>query len=117
MSHVCPVSLQIFTRLGKCYTFNPGGPGREVLTTLQGGSGNGLELMLNVQQEEYLPVWGDTGETLPVWGDMGESTWLSGGSQVSTCPFGGTQVSTCPSGGTWGRPPALHLTPVPLLCR
>ncbi|PKK17109.1 acid-sensing ion channel 1 [Columba livia] len=25
----------IFTRLGKCYTFNPGGPGREVLTTLQ----------------------------------------------------------------------------------
>uniref|UniRef100_A0A8C5U0G6 Uncharacterized protein n=1 Tax=Malurus cyaneus samueli TaxID=2593467 RepID=A0A8C5U0G6_9PASS len=24
----------------------------------QGGSGNGLELMLNVQQEEYLPVWG-----------------------------------------------------------
>ncbi|XP_030920754.1 acid-sensing ion channel 1C-like, partial [Geospiza fortis] len=53
----------IFTRLGKCYTFNPGGPGREVLTTLQGGSGNGLELMLNVQQEEYLPVWGDTDET------------------------------------------------------
>lgn len=36
-----------------------------MLTTLQGGSGNGLELMLNVQQEEYLPVWGDTGETLP----------------------------------------------------
>lgn len=71
--HVCPVSLQIFTRLGKCYTFNPGGPGREVLTTLQGGSGNGLELMLNVQQEEYLPVWGDTGETLPVWGHRGET--------------------------------------------
>uniref|UniRef100_A0A8C5J2V0 ASI1C protein n=1 Tax=Junco hyemalis TaxID=40217 RepID=A0A8C5J2V0_JUNHY len=55
--------VSIFTRLGKCYTFNPGGPGREVLTTLQGGSGNGLELMLNVQQEEYLPVWGDTDET------------------------------------------------------
>ncbi|NWZ48739.1 ASI1C protein, partial [Haliaeetus albicilla] len=53
----------IFTRLGKCYTFNSGGPGREVLTTLQGGAGNGLELMLNVQQEEYLPVWGDTDET------------------------------------------------------
>ncbi|XP_074429844.1 acid-sensing ion channel 3 isoform X2 [Larus michahellis] len=53
----------IFTRLGKCYTFNPGGPGREVLTTLRGGAGNGLELMLNVQQEEYLPVWGDTDET------------------------------------------------------
>lgn len=59
------VSPQIFTRLGKCYTFNSGGPGREVLTTLQGGAGNGLELMLNVQQEEYLPVWGDTGEGPP----------------------------------------------------
>lgn len=49
-----------------------------MLTTLQGGSGNGLELMLNVQQEEYLPVWGDTGETPPAWGDMGESTWVPG---------------------------------------
>uniref|UniRef100_A0A8C8BLY5 Acid-sensing ion channel 3 n=1 Tax=Otus sunia TaxID=257818 RepID=A0A8C8BLY5_9STRI len=56
-------AVSIFTRLGKCYTFNSGGPGREVLTTLQGGAGNGLELMLNVQQEEYLPVWGDTDET------------------------------------------------------
>uniref|UniRef100_A0A8C6JB83 Uncharacterized protein n=1 Tax=Melopsittacus undulatus TaxID=13146 RepID=A0A8C6JB83_MELUD len=56
-------TVSIFTRLGKCYTFNSGGPGREVLTTLQGGAGNGLELMLNVQQEEYLPVWGDTDET------------------------------------------------------
>lgn len=36
-----------------------------MLTTLQGGAGNGLELMLNVQQEEYLPVWGDTGESPP----------------------------------------------------
>ncbi|XP_053914407.1 acid-sensing ion channel 3 isoform X2 [Cuculus canorus] len=53
----------IFTRLGKCYTFNSGGAGREVLSSLQGGAGNGLELMLNVQQEEYLPVWGDTDET------------------------------------------------------
>ncbi|XP_040405232.1 acid-sensing ion channel 3 isoform X2 [Cygnus olor] len=53
----------IFTRLGKCYTFNSGQPGTELLTTLQGGAGNGLELMLNIQQEEYLPVWGDTDET------------------------------------------------------
>ncbi|XP_064361610.1 acid-sensing ion channel 3 isoform X4 [Dromaius novaehollandiae] len=53
----------IFTRLGKCYTFNSGEPGTELLTTLQGGAGNGLELMLNIQQEEYLPVWGDTDET------------------------------------------------------
>ncbi len=23
---------------------------------------NGLEIMLDIQQDEYLPVWGDTGE-------------------------------------------------------
>ncbi|XP_071590565.1 acid-sensing ion channel 3 isoform X1 [Heliangelus exortis] len=53
----------IFTRLGKCYTFNAGGPGRPVLSTHRGGQGHGLELMLDVQQDEYLPVWGDTAET------------------------------------------------------
>ncbi|XP_023967485.1 acid-sensing ion channel 3 isoform X2 [Chrysemys picta bellii] len=52
----------IFTRLGKCYTFNAGVPGNELLTTVKGGSGNGLELMLNIQQEEYLPVWGESDE-------------------------------------------------------
>ncbi|XP_072858733.1 acid-sensing ion channel 3 isoform X2 [Pogona vitticeps] len=53
----------IFTRLGKCYTFNSGAPGYELLTTVKGGTGNGLELMLNIQQDEYLPVWGETDET------------------------------------------------------
>ncbi|XP_053265756.1 acid-sensing ion channel 3 isoform X2 [Podarcis raffonei] len=53
----------IFTRLGKCYTFNSGAPGHELLTTVKGGTGNGLELMLNIQQDEYLPVWGETDET------------------------------------------------------
>uniref|UniRef100_A0A8D0B135 Uncharacterized protein n=1 Tax=Salvator merianae TaxID=96440 RepID=A0A8D0B135_SALMN len=53
----------IFTRLGKCYTFNSGASGYELLTTVKGGTGNGLELMLNIQQDEYLPVWGDTDET------------------------------------------------------
>ncbi|KAG6926055.1 acid-sensing ion channel 1C-like [Chelydra serpentina] len=52
----------IFTRLGKCYTFNAGAPGNELLTTVKGGSGNGLELMLNIQQDEYLPVWGESDE-------------------------------------------------------
>ncbi|XP_063157974.1 acid-sensing ion channel 3 isoform X2 [Candoia aspera] len=52
-----------FTRLGKCYTFNSGASGYELLTTVKGGTGNGLELMLNIQQDEYLPVWGDTDET------------------------------------------------------
>uniref|UniRef100_A0A8D2JH96 Acid-sensing ion channel 3 n=1 Tax=Varanus komodoensis TaxID=61221 RepID=A0A8D2JH96_VARKO len=53
----------IFTRLGKCYTFNSGAPGHELLSTVKGGTGNGLELMLNIQQDDYLPVWGDTEET------------------------------------------------------
>ncbi|XP_077159644.1 acid-sensing ion channel 3 isoform X4 [Paroedura picta] len=55
--------MEIFTRLGKCYMFNSGAPGHELLTTVKGGTGNGLELVLNIQQDEYLPVWGDTEET------------------------------------------------------
>lgn len=53
----------VFTRYGKCYTFNAGGDGRPPLTTTKGGMGNGLELMLDIQQDEYLPVWGETDET------------------------------------------------------
>ncbi|PNJ08937.1 ASIC3 isoform 1, partial [Pongo abelii] len=54
----------IFTRMGKCYTFNSGADGAELLTTTRGGMGNGLDIMLDVQQEEYLPVWRDNEETL-----------------------------------------------------
>ncbi|XP_030639370.1 acid-sensing ion channel 1A [Chanos chanos] len=52
----------VFTRYGKCYTFNSGesGPPR---ISVRGGMGNGLELMLDIQQDEYLPVWGETDET------------------------------------------------------
>ncbi|XP_067442876.1 acid-sensing ion channel 1B isoform X5 [Thunnus thynnus] len=53
----------IFTRYGKCYTFNSGQDGRPLLVTMKGGMGNGLELMLDIQQDEYLPVWGETDET------------------------------------------------------
>ncbi|XP_049718428.1 acid-sensing ion channel 3 [Elephas maximus indicus] len=53
----------IFTRMGQCYTFNSGAGGAELLTTFKGGAGNGLEVMLDVQQDEYLPVWRDTEET------------------------------------------------------
>ncbi|XP_072820291.1 acid-sensing ion channel 3 isoform X3 [Vicugna pacos] len=51
----------IFTRMGQCYTFNSGAEGTELLTTPKGGMGNGLEIMLDVQQDEYLPVWRDMG--------------------------------------------------------
>ncbi|XP_032875450.1 acid-sensing ion channel 1-like [Amblyraja radiata] len=52
-----------FTRYGKCYTFNSGREGYPLLTTMKGGTGNGLELMLDIQQDEYLPVWDKTEET------------------------------------------------------
>lgn len=47
--------------MGQCYTFNSGAEGAELLTTPKGGMGNGLEIMLDVQQDEYLPVWRDMG--------------------------------------------------------
>ncbi|XP_027020693.1 acid-sensing ion channel 1A [Tachysurus fulvidraco] len=52
----------VFTRYGKCYTFNSGESGPPLLS-VKGGMGNGLELMLDIQQDEYLPVWGETDET------------------------------------------------------
>ncbi|XP_075707921.1 acid-sensing ion channel 1 isoform X1 [Rhinoderma darwinii] len=55
--------IPVFTRYGKCYTFNSGQNGRTPLITTKGGTGNGLELMLDIQQDEYLPVWGETDET------------------------------------------------------
>uniref|UniRef100_A0A8C5BHK1 Uncharacterized protein n=1 Tax=Gadus morhua TaxID=8049 RepID=A0A8C5BHK1_GADMO len=56
-------TVSIFTRYGKCYTFNSGQDGRPLMVTMKGGMGNGLELMLDIQQDEYLPVWGETDET------------------------------------------------------
>lgn len=62
--------LQVFTRYGKCYTFNAAEEGKTLRTTMKGGTGNGLEIMLDIQQDEYLPVWGETGEIPlpPPWG-------------------------------------------------
>ena len=45
--------------------FNAAEEGKTLRTTMKGGTGNGLEVMLDIQQDEYLPVWGDTGKTLP----------------------------------------------------
>ncbi|KYO43961.1 acid-sensing ion channel 4 [Alligator mississippiensis] len=55
--HFAPV----YTRYGKCYTFN--GDRRNPRVARQGGMGNGLEIMLDIQQEEYLPIWRETNET------------------------------------------------------
>ncbi|XP_031749131.1 acid-sensing ion channel 4 [Xenopus tropicalis] len=51
----------VFTRYGKCYTFNADKKHPKV--SRQGGMGNGLEIMLDIQQEEYLPIWRETNET------------------------------------------------------
>lgn len=64
---------QVYTRYGKCYTFN--GDRRNPRVTRQGGMGNGLEIMLDIQQEEYLPIWRETSE----WGRAtGEGCWEGG---------------------------------------
>lgn len=58
----CLRVFQVFTRYGKCYTFNAAADDCPPLLTTKGGMGNGLEIMLDIQQDEYLPVWGETGE-------------------------------------------------------
>ncbi|XP_033856089.1 acid-sensing ion channel 4-A-like isoform X2 [Acipenser ruthenus] len=52
----------VYTRYGKCYTFNAN-KSLSSKKAKQGGMGNGLEIMLDIQQEEYLPIWRETNET------------------------------------------------------
>ncbi|XP_062861654.1 acid-sensing ion channel 4-A [Trichomycterus rosablanca] len=51
----------VYTRYGKCYTFN----GNKTMSRKmkQGGMGSGLEIMLDIEQDEYLPIWRETNET------------------------------------------------------
>ncbi|KAM9487257.1 acid-sensing ion channel 4-A [Clarias gariepinus] len=51
----------VYTRYGKCYTFN--GNKTTSKKSKQGGMGNGLEIMLDIEQDEYLPIWRETNET------------------------------------------------------
>ncbi|XP_028663984.2 acid-sensing ion channel 4-A-like [Erpetoichthys calabaricus] len=51
----------VYTRYGKCYTFNANKNSSRI--TKQSGMGNGLEIMLDIQQDEYLPIWKETNET------------------------------------------------------
>lgn len=83
---VCHLSAlpQVFTRMGQCYTFNSGAEGAELLTTPKGGMGNGLEVLLDVQQDEYLPVWRDTGA-----GAHGRGRGVAGGVQKALGRSGG----------------------------
>ena len=66
----------VFTRYGKCYSFNHPDNESEIRKTLKvtskylnksgnkvfkGGVDNGLELLLDVQQDEYMPMWKESG--------------------------------------------------------
>jgi len=43
--------------------------GPNPLTTLKGGVDNGLELLLDTQQDDYMPVWDETGKLRSKQGD------------------------------------------------
>nr|CAB3223602.1 acid-sensing ion channel 2 [Phallusia mammillata] len=53
--------IPVYTRYGKCYTFNSG-TNSPPLKTLKGGVDNGLEILLDTQQDQYMPVWKETDE-------------------------------------------------------
>ena len=46
----------------QCYTFNNPDNVEDIKKTLKGGVDNGLELLLDIQQEEYMPMWKESGE-------------------------------------------------------
>lgn len=52
----------VFTRYGKCYSFNHPDEEKNIRKTLKGGVDNGLELLLDVQQDEYMPMWKESDE-------------------------------------------------------
>lgn len=74
---ICFSAAQVYTRYGKCYTFN--GNKTTSRKTKQGGMGNGLEIMLDIQQDEYLPIWRETSK-------LAFSSHCSNG-HCSACPF------------------------------
>lgn len=64
--------------------FNSGEDGKPLLTTVKGGTGNGLEIMLDIQQDEYLPIWGETGELGMGTGAVGDGRGVQD-SERSVC--------------------------------
>ena len=53
----------VFTRYGKCYTFNNPDNKTQIKDTLKGGVDNGLALLFDIQQKEYMPMWKESGKT------------------------------------------------------
>lgn len=56
---------------------------------MKGGTGNGLEIMLDIQQDEYLPIWGETGELGPETLALGVVVIEVGFPQKGWCEPGG----------------------------
>lgn len=108
--HPSPLPCQVFTRYGKCYTFNSGRDGRPRLKTMKGGTGNGLEIMLDIQQDEYLPVWGETGMS-PLSGAPSPWLWAS----ASTRGLLGSTVGPEAGLGRSSFPPSISPSPSPIL--
>lgn len=52
----------VFTRYGKCLTFNNPDQRERIKQTLKGGVDNGMELILDLQQHEFMPVWSNNDE-------------------------------------------------------
>lgn len=77
-------ALQVYTRYGKCYTFNA--DPQSSLPSRAGGMGSGLEIMLDIQQEEYLPIWRET-STQGHPGDFGLGQLPGMASQRSPSPL------------------------------
>lgn len=68
---------------------------------MKGGTGNGLEIMLDIQQDEYLPVWGETGNTLPQRlrqqvRSVTSSSWGASQPLLSPPPHGSTSLRLPP---------------------
>ena len=57
-----PRTKTVFTRYGKCLTFNNPDQRDRIKQTLKGGVDNGMELILDLQQHEFMPVWSNNDE-------------------------------------------------------
>ncbi|KGL77721.1 Acid-sensing ion channel 4, partial [Tinamus guttatus] len=103
----------VYTRYGKCYTFN--GDRRNPRVTRQGGMGNGLEIMLDIQQEEYLPIWRETSEWSLAAG-QGSGHAGTAGAAMGQGPGGGQPLPYPPCNQASLAPiqPALGEHPCPM---
>ena len=78
----------IYTRYGKCYSFNNPDNLADTKQTLKGGVDNGLELLLDVQQNEYMPMWKESGKYI----SLNLHTHFNSQPPVRSCRTGSTSI-------------------------